>query len=137
MHNSVSGLPVILIHPTLIDQGREVSNLLMPKHHLQLRSQTDLKLRTLGPLVRIHLIVGAIFCKLFKLCGILSHRHSPLLQSQEFYLFFPFQVSMEVLLEEPSFKRFPSNCSSFHLHLSPSILPPVFGFLCQHVGRIG
>ncbi|KAE9587548.1 hypothetical protein Lalb_Chr23g0274971 [Lupinus albus] len=136
MYSRVLGPTFFLVHPTVIDQGREVHNLLMPKYHLQLWSQTNLKLCTLGPPVRIHFIVRAILCQLIEVRNVLSHRHIPLLQSQEFNLPFPLQISRKVLLEESSLERFSSNCSSFYLHLSPGVLPPVLCFLRQHVGSI-
>ncbi|KAE9598415.1 hypothetical protein Lalb_Chr15g0080561 [Lupinus albus] len=108
----------------------------MPECHFKLRPQANLEFGTLGPPICIHIIVGAIPCQLFKLCCIFTYGYSPLLQTQELNLLLSLQICREVLIEEPLFEQFPSNCPSLSFHLPPGIFPPSLCFLSQHVGSI-
>ncbi|KAE9617765.1 hypothetical protein Lalb_Chr03g0038831 [Lupinus albus] len=108
----------------------------MSKHRLQLGLQARLKLRTLGSPVHFQFTVRRISGQLLEFGRIVPHTHVSLLQLRELYLLLPLEVSGKLFLEKLSLEGVPSDILLFRLHLSPSILPPGFDFLHQHIGSI-
>ncbi|KAE9591173.1 hypothetical protein Lalb_Chr20g0115491 [Lupinus albus] len=107
----------------------------MSKHHFQFGLQTRFELSTLGLPVNLKFIVRTIYGQFLEFGRIIPHKHVPLLQPQELYLL-PFQVSGKVFWEKLSLEGILGDSLFFGLHLPPSILRPVFGFLYWHRGCI-
>ncbi|KAE9584726.1 hypothetical protein Lalb_Chr25g0281201 [Lupinus albus] len=136
MCRSLIGCQVILTHPTLVHQGRKISNLLVPKHAFQLGLQTLFILRTLGPPFHFQFGVGTKPGQFFKLDRIISHRHVSLLQLQKLHFILPLQISRKLLMKEFLLECTPSDQLSLRFHLASSKFPPVFGLLHYHISGI-
>ncbi|KAE9612447.1 hypothetical protein Lalb_Chr06g0173201 [Lupinus albus] len=121
-------LQVIFVHSTLVDQGSEISNLLMSEH-FQLGLQAQFKFRAFGSSVHFQLRVGTKPGHFLEFSRLFPYRHISLFQLQELHFLLTLQISREVFMKEFRLECTPGNQLSFCLHLASSKLPPVLSFL--------
>ncbi|KAE9598360.1 hypothetical protein Lalb_Chr15g0079941 [Lupinus albus] len=129
-------LQIILVHSTLVDQGSEISNLLMSEHYFQLGLQTRFKFRAFGSSVHFQLRVGTKPGQFFEFSVIFPYRHISLFQLQELHFLLLLQISRKIFLKEFLLEGNPCNHSPLRFHLPPSKFPPIFSLLHQHIRSI-
>ncbi|KAE9614410.1 hypothetical protein Lalb_Chr05g0227721 [Lupinus albus] len=108
----------------------------MYEHHLQVLSESILKLGTFGPFIPHLIVVWGISSQIFKFGSIFPNCHAPLLQTQEFHFLLGPHICRKVLLQKSIFESCPIDNLLLMHHLAASEFPPVFSLLSKHIGRI-